>query len=678
MRRSILLFALLAPALSAQTAEDFYPLAEGNAWVYRIDDDGERVYRRFLVRQPVVQDGVAYLWREFCDYDLSSGAPVLLGCLMEPVRVTADGDVVVRSGGAERAEACGLGRADGASVPCDDLTGGGGATLTVERSGPATIRIGDAELAVADVQAFEPVGVSIDPPPARYAAGVGRLAVSPFAGYAERLEYARVGDAEYGVDPLDPDPASFDPLAVGTVREYLGSTGGGETVPMRQDDVRTIVLDGETWTLRRSQEREPVVEDMPMTRTETRSLVRYDAATANVLVRLSDGSEFPSYFCSLDQPVGQSECSASQTAILDLGVLVPVGDGERTTAVLRFPQLARSVALAAGLGVIAESTPATPEYRLRFADVGPLPTGDPLPVGTPLGDAFPTAIDPTPAHRYYPLSVGDEWHTEYGSFGQPMLYQRRRVVETVVVDTEVYAVEEVSRATPEAPAWVVEETRQVRFDAFSGHVVEPGGARLTDCPLDEPVNVDPDDVMLCNEAAGRAAFRVAGPLVQDVGPEIPTDAYKAFAYLGLADGVGTDFFVPGIGPVPNEDPFGGGGSSYAILRYARVTQPDGSTRTFGAPLPVAGDAAPAPSTLAVTASPTPTAGALRLRVTVPMAGALTVEAFDALGRRVHHEVREAAAGPLALNLDASRWAPGVYVVRVRAADGVATARVVRR
>ena len=82
--------------------------------------------------------------------------------------------------------------------------------------------------------------------------------------------------------------------------------------------------------------------------------------------------------------------------------------------------------------------------------------------------------------------------------------------------------------------------------------------------------------------------------------------------------------------------------------------------------------------LAVVAAPNPTAGALRLAVTVPAAGTLRVEAFDALGRLVWSHAGEAASGAAELRVDTAAWAPGVYVVRVQAGGAVATTRVVRR
>ena len=388
------------------------------------------------------------------------------------------------------------------------------------------------------------------------------------------------------------------------------------------------------------------------------------------------------YPCPLDafDPIGGS-CTAAVAIVQGLTELTR-GDETRYAAVGTFDSVGGVTQLAGGLGLLFQIGDASSQGEsLTYADIGPLPTGDPLPFGTPFGDAFPTEIDPTPAHLYYPLSVGDEWQTEFGSFSVANVFGRRVVVGTEVVDGESYAVVEVSSATPDAPAWVVTETRRLRFDPVSGHIVEPDGTRRTTCPLDEPFNADVESPVLCvsgdDFAGGFAAFRRDGPLTQNGGPTISTESYRELEYLGLADGVSPIRYVAGIGPVPNQEGafFPG---PYARLAYARVQQEDGSIRTLGAPLPVdAEDGAPA-AALTVSAAPNPTAGALRLAVTVPRAGALRAEAFDALGRLVWSHAAEAAAGAAELAIDAGAWAPGLYVVRVQTGDAVATTRVVRR
>ena len=114
--------------------------------------------------------------------------------------------------------------------------------------------------------------------------------------------------------------------------------------------------------------------------------------------------------------------------------------------------------------------------------------------------------------------------------------------------------------------------------------------------------------------------------------------------------------------------------AYDYLRYAFV---NGQT-VYGQPY-VSGETAPAAPTPALTAAPNPTAGALALTVTLPAPAALTVEAFDALGRRVHRAEATVGAGAQTLDVDARAWAPGVYTVRATTTGGgAATVRVVRQ
>ena len=55
---------------------------------------------------------------------------------------------------------------------------------------------------------------------------------------------------------------------------------------------------------------------------------------------------------------------------------------------------------------------------------------------------------------------------------------------------------------------------------------------------------------------------------------------------------------------------------------------------------------------------------------------MTVEAFDALGRRVWSG--RLAPGAEAVEIDAAPWAAGAYVIRAASASATASATVVRR
>ena len=104
------------------------------------------------------------------------------------------------------------------------------------------------------------------------------------------------------------------------------------------------------------------------------------------------------------------------------------------------------------------------------------------------------------------------------------------------------------------------------------------------------------------------------------------------------------------------------------LAYARV-----GGVTVGTAV-VSREAPPEAAALALAAHPSPTAGPLA----VTLAGArgpVLLEAFDALGRRV---LARTVAPEARAEVDASGWAPGLYVLRATAGGAMATVRVVRR
>lgn len=90
---------------------------------------------------------------------------------------------------------------------------------------------------------------------------------------------------------------------------------------------------------------------------------------------------------------------------------------------------------------------------------------------------------------------------------------------------------------------------------------------------------------------------------------------------------------------------------------------------------VAASPSPAGSALGLVASPNPTRGAASLSLALPEAADVKVAVYDALGRRVATLSEPMAAGAGRVALDVSGWAPGVYTVRVRASDAVATTRL---
>ena len=86
---------------------------------------------------------------------------------------------------------------------------------------------------------------------------------------------------------------------------------------------------------------------------------------------------------------------------------------------------------------------------------------------------------------------------------------------------------------------------------------------------------------------------------------------------------------------------------------------------------------PAPDGIAVLANyPNPFADRTRLVVDLPRRQHVTFDVFDLLGRRVArlHE-GELAAGRHELTLDASTWAPGLYLARLATPEGTRTHRM---
>lgn len=673
---------LLVPAASAQAPppEAFYPLDVGNEWVYTFQFSGPRFLQHDRIVGTETIGGVAYTLRERCAVPVTSDGPGTPDCELQRIRFD-DRDLVVRHpDGSERAEACAVGAPTGTLAPCDEVVGPD-FTLEVVQGGPTTVVVGQHAVDVDGVQSYDTVQCCMDPPPAGFALGLGRLAHAVFGDVA-RFEYARVGDREVGVNPLDPDPASFAPLAAGTVREYIEPFTSSIHGPAREDDVRTVVLDGQTWTLQRRQIRGPEYGLGVYTRTETRDLFRYDDATGQVLRRLADGSGTPHYLCGFDVPVGESDCEGIDV-FKELLSSVTVGDESRTAATITY-SLFGTATFAAGLGMVFSQGELALGVPVRYIDVGPLPTGDPLPFGTSFGEVFPTEPDPTPAHRYFPLSVGDEWHYQFSTVSDPNGYRRYRIVGAEVVGGETYVSREFSTARPgdDVPTWDAVWTELIRYDSLSAQVVRPDGEAVFPCPLDEPVNLDPDNVVLCGRLLDdgqddTAAFRTsAGAVVQQGGLVVPTESYKTFRYVGgEVDFSTSGGLAAGVGLVYEP----GTATTYAALEYARVQQDDGSVLELGAPLVVDADAAPVGTRLGVTASPNPTAGPLWLAFTTPTAAEATVEIVDALGRRVRFDRRRLPAGTTELGpYDTRGWAPGLYVVRLRVGDAVATARVVRR
>src|SRR5690606_8801528 len=193
-----------------------------------------------------------------------------------------------------------------------------------------------------------------------------------------------------------------------------------------------------------------------------------------------------------------------------------------------------------------------------------------------------------------------------------------------------------------------------------------------------PFGSDFDDVVDCHRY-DEDNHRVIGSYIEavEIGADTaPALAVKTFYPKGPVD-VDVPVYVAPIGF--HHVSFAFCGICRYDLIYARLFLDDGTVVEYGSPSSVANEPPVGlPITLTASVFPNPSRSSGTLDLAAPVPQAVTVEVFDALGRRVHAGVHT-VNGAARVRLDASRWAPGVYVARVTAGDGTtATARIVRQ
>ncbi len=234
-------------------------------------------------------------------------------------------------------------------------------------------------------------------------------------------------------------------------------------------------------------------------------------------------------------------------------------------------------------------------------------------------------------HRYQPMEVGNEWQygrsltlSYYNSTSSYYWINTQRVIASFdSVGVTWFAVRD-SIGSGFPAGTQRPRTFRVRYDAALRGVIDPGSnpgfCIVGACSLDTRVG------------AGAIA--------------LPADAY----FLGLSSGgkrYSTDGslvdVVDGVGMIRRTT-----STASQTLVYARV-----GTQTFGTSRTVNAESSTGSGALTLFPSVTRTSATLRLPV------AATVEAFDALGRRVLR--LEAQAGDV--TLDVSAWVPGLYWVR---------------
>ncbi|HEX8386265.1 MAG TPA: T9SS type A sorting domain-containing protein, partial [Rubricoccaceae bacterium] len=237
-------------------------------------------------------------------------------------------------------------------------------------------------------------------------------------------------------------------------------------------------------------------------------------------------------------------------------------------------------------------------------------------------------------------------------------YVRRTVERDTLIAGARYFVE-VERRYTTASAPLGRSERLLRFCGAT--LVRRDGS--ADVPASCPLDADFDSDVAC-DLFGLTAY----VFPQGSGPSVP----GGFVQAGKAYETSSDSwegYTAGVGLVGTQF-----WSSPFTLRYARV----GGEVVFGSVIVADEPAATPAGALALRVAPNPTAGPLALALTLPEAQTVTVEAFDALGRRVWRHEAALGAGEQTLTVDASAWAPGVYVVRATAGGASAAARVVRR
>jgi hypothetical protein len=244
-----------------------------------------------------------------------------------------------------------------------------------------------------------------------------------------------------------------------------------------------------------------------------------------------------------------------------------------------------------------------------------------------------------------------------------------------LIEGRRYHLETVYSATPGSPEWVIDFVAPLRFDSTSSRVMEwsetlevPRTCQLSaafwsmlDCYEWTGPNGEPEETAVQGGYGGSVHFWRSG---QDV----PVPAIKT--YSSIVDG-GALAHAATIGLVGLEGFCCSNG--YFRIRYARIAGVE-----HGEQIPVAVQASPDGPVPALSASPNPTRGPIALTIDIPRNADVTVEGFDATGRRVYRIDRMLPPGRHALPVDLSHFPAGVYFFRATAGDGPVSTTVVRR
>lgn len=291
--------------------------------------------------------------------------------------------------------------------------------------------------------------------------------------------------------------------------------------------------------------------------------------------------------------------------------------------------------------------------------------------------------DTTSAWRYFPLEQGNVWvygvrQLETESPCLPCEYaERREVTGAITAGGRDYFEVSVSRTGTLPDGVPVTETFYVRFDttaatAFRLNNPAPPASEFPldhgGCGLDEAFPSDPDEgrAIECPGGASEEGVVFGGydrPV--SIGSSSYTLTKKAFGYFTF--GLSASSYAAGVGLLGVS---GCEGCEYeAELRSALV-----GGVAYGDPLVSAEPSAPTEA-FVLSAYPSPTEGPVRIAVSLPEPGAITVSVFDVLGRLVYTTER-IVTGDGQVEFDAAGWPSGLYVVRLASASRVATTRFV--
>lgn len=282
--------------------------------------------------------------------------------------------------------------------------------------------------------------------------------------------------------------------------------------------------------------------------------------------------------------------------------------------------------------------------------------------------------DTTAAARYYPLAVGNEWHTAGTATqtGQPDVTTAVRLrvesAEPGAAGSFLVRTTTVRRVGSSTPTETTTDAVW-RYDAATRRVTAGAQTVPAWCPFDEPFGGTS-----CAEVIG--GYGQAAVVATDtVLTTVKTfrrvyssgSGYNSTAYT-YAAGIGPTQYAMYAVAVEQQTQW----NTVEQLVYARV----GSVEV-GEPLfAVAGEGAPGVAALRLTVGPNPTGASATLRFTLAAPGHVRLTLADALGREAAVLIDGTrGAGGHAVPVETARLAAGVYVVRLAADRAVATRRL---